>query len=60
VRESAFTWTTGGRGLPIASSGTATYDLNAEGYPVRREMTAVNTAEPSNATTIITEFEYIP
>jgi hypothetical protein len=50
VRESAFTWTTGGRGLPIASSGTATYDLNAEGYP----------AEPSNATTIITEFEYIP
>jgi YD repeat-containing protein len=53
-------WTTGTRGLPIASSGTATHDLDGDGYPVRREMTAVNTADPSSPTTIITEFAYVP
>lgn len=51
-------FTTGVEGEPPAARGTGTVTVNEHGYPTRWVVTFWNVADPDDALTAITEFEY--
>lgn len=53
-------WTARAPNAPPASRITITSELNEQGYPVRKEMRAVNTSDPDNPHILITTFDYTP